>query len=531
MGNIVEYILSLKSNQFESGISQADRSTHALENSFNSLKNTALGFFGAFAGYEFVSNSVKAFNDSAQASAQLDASLKSTSNAANLNREALDEQAESLMKLSLYDDDAITGAQALLATFTQVKDTIFMQAIPAIVDMSAKMGTDLQSSVIQVGKALQDPINGLTALRRVGIDFNDQQKATIKTMVETNNLAGAQAMILQELQKEFGGSAKAASEAGTGPFTVLKHEFQNVQEEIGGLVVALAKDLKPEISALVTWLGDAAKWLTENKALVKAVAEGIVIYAGAVTTVIPLIKALAVETTVATAATGGLAVATTAALAEVVAAVAAISALVYAYNELANAEENALRKQDEMASTHAKNTKKVLDESLALRIKNGEDESKARKAISDKMRTDAQNDLKTYQDELDKIEFKQKLLREQGFSSQADALEKGRMDMLENVKIYKAEVDAINSWATNKPASAKSPLIATPAKGASNNKSIAPVKAQGTKNVTINVHINDMVKTFTVNTTNIKQTAQQTKDFFTGLLMQSINDAQIVSEH
>jgi hypothetical protein len=199
MANIVEYILGLKSDGFQSGINGAIGSTRALDSAFDKVKTTALGFFGAYEGLAFINKSVDMFNESAQASAQLDATLRSTANAANLNREALDKQADALMKKSLFDDDAITSSQSLLATFTKVKDTIYMDAIPAIVDMSTKLGGDLQGTTLQVGKALNDPIKGITALSRAGVSFTESQKATIKSMVAMNDVAGAQKLILQEL--------------------------------------------------------------------------------------------------------------------------------------------------------------------------------------------------------------------------------------------------------------------------------------------------------------------------------------------
>jgi len=247
MTNLVEYILSLKNSQFNKGLGDSEGHINKLETSLASVRNAALGFIGAFASVEFLKGSIEMYNESAQASAQLDATLRSTANAANLNREALDAQADALMKTSLYDDDAITASQSLLATFTKVKDTIYMDAIPAIVDMSTKMGGDLQGTTLQVGKALNDPIKGIAALSRAGVSFTEEQKKTIKSMVEMNDVAGAQKLILQELQTEFGGSALAASQVGTGPMTVLKNEFNNVREEIGGMVMALIIDLKPAL--------------------------------------------------------------------------------------------------------------------------------------------------------------------------------------------------------------------------------------------------------------------------------------------
>jgi len=239
---------------------------------------------GVFAGAEFLKGSVEAFNESEQASAQLTASLLSTANAANLNREALDAQAAALMKITLFDDDAVTSSQALLATFTNVKDSIYMEAIPAITDLAAKMGGDLQGATIQVGKALNDPITGIAALHRVGVSFSEAQKKVIESLVNTGHAAEAQKLILQELNTEFGGSAAAAALAGTGSFTILQHQFQNVREEIGGMVVALGTSLLPVFEGIVTGVGNIvsgiksmAHWVKENTDVFKGLGAALVV--------------------------------------------------------------------------------------------------------------------------------------------------------------------------------------------------------------------------------------------------------------
>ena len=48
-----------------------------------------------------------------------------------------------------------------------------------------------------VGKALNDPLKGLTALSRIGVQFTAQQQEQIKAMVEVGDVAGAQKIILR----------------------------------------------------------------------------------------------------------------------------------------------------------------------------------------------------------------------------------------------------------------------------------------------------------------------------------------------
>ena len=43
----------------------------------------------------------------------------------------------------------------------------------------------LEQTTMRLGKALNDPIKGISALTRVGVTFTDAQKEQIKTLVES----------------------------------------------------------------------------------------------------------------------------------------------------------------------------------------------------------------------------------------------------------------------------------------------------------------------------------------------------------
>lgn len=169
--------------------------------------------------------------------AKLAAVLASTGQAAGMSAAALEELATSLMHASTYDDEAIKGSEALLLTFTKVGKEIFPEATQAILNMSTALGQDLQSSTIQLGKALNDPIAGITALKRVGVSFTEEQKDMIKVLVDSGDTLGAQKLILHELAVEFGGQASAATETYTGKVKMLKNELGNLAEAFGGPLI------------------------------------------------------------------------------------------------------------------------------------------------------------------------------------------------------------------------------------------------------------------------------------------------------
>lgn len=182
--------------------------------------------------------STQAADEQAKADAQISAAIKSTAGVAGRSLEQLKQQADDLQKVTLFGDDQTQGAQALLLTFTNIRGEIFDRTIPVIQDLSTAFNQDLKTSSIQVGKALNDPIKGVTALGKAGVQFTEYQKKLIKSLVETGDLAGAQALILKELETQIGGSARAAAEAGLGPFQLLKLQFGEILETIGGGLVS-----------------------------------------------------------------------------------------------------------------------------------------------------------------------------------------------------------------------------------------------------------------------------------------------------
>lgn len=170
--------------------------------------------------------------------AQTAAVIKSTGGAANITAKQVDAMASRISHLTGVDDELIQSGENMLLTFTNIRNDmksgnmIFDEATMAITDMSVALGQDMKSSAMQVGKALNDPIKGITALKRVGVTFNDEQVKTIKHLVKTGDVAGAQAVILKELQKEFGGSAAAQATWADKA----KVAAGNIQEAFGDLV-------------------------------------------------------------------------------------------------------------------------------------------------------------------------------------------------------------------------------------------------------------------------------------------------------
>ncbi len=192
-------------------------------------------------------SSVSAASEAEDIQAQLNAVLKSTGGVAGVTADAINDHALALSRVTKFEDDAIVASSALMLTFTKVGKDIFPQATDATLDMAQAMGMDLNSATMLVGKALNDPVKGMTALTRSGIQFTEEQKEMVKSMVEAGDAAGAQQIILKELETQFGGSAKAAGETLGGQMEILKNQFGNVKEEIGGAMLPALTELAIKI--------------------------------------------------------------------------------------------------------------------------------------------------------------------------------------------------------------------------------------------------------------------------------------------
>lgn len=194
-----------------------------------------------------VSQAIPAAIESQKALGQVEAALKSMGPVAGRTSEQLQAAAENLQSLSTFDDDDILAkVTANLLTFGNVSGEVFDRAQLAAVNLSARLGQDLQSSAIQLGKALNDPVQGLSALGRVGVQFTEQQKEMIKAMVAAGDTAGAQKIILGELERQFAGAAKAQRDASPGQDTI--DAWRNFQETIG----ALALKVLPPLTNMLT---------------------------------------------------------------------------------------------------------------------------------------------------------------------------------------------------------------------------------------------------------------------------------------
>jgi hypothetical protein len=259
---ILNIIFGADTKQLDRALGGVAKKLRGTAENLNGLgQSLSLGLTAPIAA--FAGLATKSFVDSAKAIAQVEAAVKSTGGAAGRSVDQLSTLAEGLQRVSLFDDDEILqNVTANLLTFTNVAGTEFDRAQQAVLDLSTRLGTDLTSATVQVGKALNDPIKGVTALGRAGVQFTAQQKELIATLVESGDVAGAQAVILGELETQFGGAAAAAANAD--PYTQLANEIGNLAEEFGGII---NDALKPLLGFIRDVVDEVKGWSDGTKTL------------------------------------------------------------------------------------------------------------------------------------------------------------------------------------------------------------------------------------------------------------------------
>jgi hypothetical protein len=201
---------------------------------------------------------VKMFSEAEDAVTRLRIGLQATGGAAGFTASQFEEMANSFQKVTAFEgDQIIADVTVSLLKFESVSGKTFKRAQADILDYAAQSGIGLSAASQQIGRALEDPILGLTLLRRAGIIFSDGQKEMVKHLVEVGDKAQAQAVILGALEGKFHGAAKAMAETTSGQLKQAWNEIGDAMEDVGKILAAYvipaakaAKELAQEFRAL-----------------------------------------------------------------------------------------------------------------------------------------------------------------------------------------------------------------------------------------------------------------------------------------
>ena len=205
-------------------------------------------------GAVLIGGAKKAINraeEMGSAYAATEAIITATGGAAGLTGGQIKGMAAEMSLATGVDKALIIEGQNLLLTFKNIKDevgegnNVFSRTQDVMLDLAAVMKTDAKSSALQLGKALNDPIKGVSQLQRIGVTFTDVQKEQIRLFVEAGDVAAAQGVILDELEGQVGGVAEATADSTAK----ISNAWKEVQEQIGNVLLPAIDALVPAMQA------------------------------------------------------------------------------------------------------------------------------------------------------------------------------------------------------------------------------------------------------------------------------------------
>lgn len=249
--------LSRQSGETERKTKTATEKMNASFKKTGSAVNMLVGAMVALGAVRIFTGAIR---ESMQMEKQLnimDQLVKQTGASAWTTTQQLQQQAHQVALNTLESVDGVMEAQKTLLTFRKVTGEVFDRSIQAAADMSAALGTDLRSSVLQLGKALEDPVTGMSALSRSGTVFTEQQKEMVKSMVESGKQAEAQKFILSELEAQYGGAGNAAAKGLAGALDTLSQRWQEFQ-------LAITSGKGGAIETIINGISNSIHFVTEN---------------------------------------------------------------------------------------------------------------------------------------------------------------------------------------------------------------------------------------------------------------------------
>lgn len=266
---VLELVLRIKKSG--TGAKEAEKELSGLQGTVVSLGGAMNALAGSAAVGALVAGlkfSIDAAMEAEQVMAATENAIRATGGAAGLTAKDISSLAGSLSAMSGVEDETIQSGENLLLTFKEIKGETFERATASMLDMAVAMnqgsleGIDLKSTALQLGKALNvaegdtaAASKAMGALSRAGVSFTTAQRDAAKAAIEMGDVAAYQAIVLGELESEFGGAGEAAGNTAAGGLAKLHVALGNLGEAIGEIVL-------PPLMEFIGTLKDGVEVLT-----------------------------------------------------------------------------------------------------------------------------------------------------------------------------------------------------------------------------------------------------------------------------
>ncbi len=181
---------------------------------------------------------------------QLQYSLAKSNDSVGVSFQELTKYAADLQGATTFADEEVIRAQTQLISLTSITGNEFLRATDLAADLAVRMGGDMGAAAQKLGAALSDPVNNLSSLGAAGVRFTSEQESVIKSLVKTGDAAQAQKLILNQLEAQIGGTARAVRDTFGGALQGLNNAFGNLLEADGKSLPS-AKNAVEELTAVL----------------------------------------------------------------------------------------------------------------------------------------------------------------------------------------------------------------------------------------------------------------------------------------
>lgn len=216
----------------------------------------------ALAGFFAVSKYIEQSKEFEDTQMRLAMAIKNTGNVAGQSQAGLKAQADAIEEATSIAGSEVQKAQITMLKFKRVNDDVFTDAIKVAADYSVFMQVSMPAAAQKLGRVLEDPIRGVKQLREAGVNFTKDQEKAIKAMVDSNNVLGAQRVILSAVKKEvdgyaeaqrktLGGAQKALGVALDNTFELDPSKTEALRVAIEGLITAIKDPAFQEFAAII----------------------------------------------------------------------------------------------------------------------------------------------------------------------------------------------------------------------------------------------------------------------------------------
>ena len=239
--------LTAKANELQGAMSKVPKETNRVKGSLISLGDLITGglitgglFALASSAKAFGAAAISEFTQAETALSKIKAQLTATGNVSGKTAEQLKALATKIeINVGIDGDQVLNEVTSNLLKFVRVQGEVFERAQTNAVDLAQVMGGDLAGATNLLGKALDNPIKGISLLNKAGIGLSEATQKQIKDAVKANDLYKAQGIILTEVEGRVKGVSGAIQNSDLQNLRAATVAWNNFKETVGGVIISI----------------------------------------------------------------------------------------------------------------------------------------------------------------------------------------------------------------------------------------------------------------------------------------------------